>query len=316
MLLIGALLLLMGLGTAYVSRLPVTTAMVYLAVGVALGPLGWDAIRFDLHRHSLVFLRAAELTVVVSLFAVGLKLRLPLRDKRWIPALLLASLSMTITVALITAIGVSALHLPLGAAVLLGGVLAPTDPVLASEVQVAHAADRNELRVALSGEAGLNDGTAFPFVMLGLGWLGLHDLGGGAWRWWAVDVVWATIGGLGLGAGLGYCTGRLILFLRKQHREAGSLDEYLLLGLIGLSYGVALKLHAYGFLAVFAAGVAVRAVERHLGGASPKQEEKVLSGKLSGGELRENPQLAPAVMAGALLSFNEQIERILEVGMV
>ncbi|MEO7413055.1 MAG: cation:proton antiporter [Opitutaceae bacterium] len=316
MLLIGALLLLMGLGAAYVNRLPVTTAMVYLALGVALGPLGWNDIRFDLRNDSVVFLHAAELTVVVSLFAVGLKLRLPLRDKRWVPALLLASISMTITVGLVTLVGVWALHLPLGAAVLLGGILAPTDPVLASEVQVTHAADRNELRVALSGEAGLNDGTAFPFVLLGLGLLGLHALGAGGWRWWAIDVAWATFGGLGLGAGFGYCTGLLILYLRKRHRDGPSLDEYLLLGLIGLSYGVALQLHAYGFLAVFAAGVAVRAVERRRGGSSPREEESVLKGKSSGGELREKPQLAPAVMAGALLSFNEQIERILEVGMV
>ena len=312
-LLIGALLLLMGLGSAYVSRLPVTTAIIYLVVGVALGPLGWDAIHFDLQTDASAFLRAAEVTVVISLFAVGLKLRLPLRDKRWIPAVFMAFVSMTITVGLITLIGVQWLHLSLGAAVLLGGVLAPTDPVLASDVQVAHAGDRNELRLALSGEAGLNDGTAFPFVMLGLGLLGLHDLGASGWRWWAVDVAWATVGGLGVGAALGYCTGRLILYFRKQHREAVSLDEYLILGLIGMSYGLALKLHAYGFLAVFAAGVAVRAVERQLGSEAVKEEEKSLKGHPT---LRQKPELEPAAMAGAMLSFNEQIERILEVGMV
>ena len=71
----------------------------------------------------------------------------------------------------------------------------PTDPVLASDVQVAEPADRDRLRFALTGEAGLNDGTAFPFVLLGLGLLGLHDLGGSLWRWLAIDVLWASLAG-------------------------------------------------------------------------------------------------------------------------
>ena len=93
-----------------------------------------------------------------------------------------------------------ALGLPLGAAILLGGILAPTDPVLASDVQVAEPGDRDRLRFALTGEAGLNDGTAFPFVLLGLGLLGLHDIGSFGWRWLAVDVLWAVGAGVGIGA--------------------------------------------------------------------------------------------------------------------
>ncbi|HEY9247933.1 MAG TPA: cation:proton antiporter, partial [Rariglobus sp.] len=173
-LLISGLLLLMGLCTAYVNRLPFTGAMVYLVIGVALGPAGANALRLDPQEQVALFLHAAEATVVISLFTVGLKLRLPVRDKRWLPAIVLAFVSMTATVGLITLAGVAWLHLPLGAAVLLGGILAPTDPVLASDLQLKHAGDRTELRLALTGEAGFNDGTAFPFVMLGLGLLGLH----------------------------------------------------------------------------------------------------------------------------------------------
>ena len=99
---------------------------------------------------------------------------------------------MSITVALIAAIAVFGLGLSPGAGILLGAILAPTDPVLASEVQVHEASDRDRLRFSLTGEGGLNDGAAFPFVMLGLGLLGLHDLGAGGWRWLAVDVFWAT----------------------------------------------------------------------------------------------------------------------------
>src|SRR5918997_185835 len=115
---------------------------------------------------------------------------------------------MAVTVGLVAVVGVYGLGLPVGAAVLLGAVLAPTDPVLASDVQVADPFDRDRLRFALTGEAGLNDGTAFPFVMLGLGLLGLHDLGELGWRWIVVDVGWASLGGLAVGGLLGTAVGR------------------------------------------------------------------------------------------------------------
>ena len=111
-----------------------------------------------------------------------------LSDGRWLLPLRLALVSMLVTVALIAGAGVAWLGLPLGAAILLGGILAPTDPVLASDVQVAEPTDRDRLRFSLTGEAGLNDGTAFPFVLLGLGLLGLHELGDSLWRWLAIDV--------------------------------------------------------------------------------------------------------------------------------
>jgi NhaP-type Na+/H+ or K+/H+ antiporter len=306
----------MGLGAAYVRRLPLTGTMVYLAIGAILGPAGWAVLQTNPFEQAWVFHRAAEITVVVSLFTVGLKLRLPFLDRRWMPALVLAFGSMALTVALITLIGVFLLQLPLGAAVLLAAVLAPTDPVLASDVQVAHAGDRDKVRVALSGEAGFNDGTAFPFVMLGLGLMGMHELGDGGWRWWLVDLAWATAGGLGIGAALGYFMGYVILHLRQRERDVAALDEYLLLGLIGLSYGVAVKLHAYGFLAVFAAGVAVRALERRKSGLASSRAAMEIKPGTHDESLARHPELAPMHMAGTFLAFNEQIERILEVGMV
>jgi NhaP-type Na+/H+ or K+/H+ antiporter len=170
---------------------------------------------------------------------------------------------MTLTVGMITLVGAFLLHLPWGAAILLGAILAPTDPVLASDVQVATPGDRDRLRFSLTGEAGLNDGTAFPFVMLGLGLLGLHPLGACGWRWLAVDVGWAVLGGLAVGGVLGTLVGRLVLYLRRAHQEAVGRDDFLVLGLITLSYGSALLLHTYGFLAVFAAALALRRIEMH-----------------------------------------------------
>lgn len=89
---------------------------------------------------------------------------------------------------------------------------------------------RDRLRFSLTCEAGLNDGTAFPFVMLGLGLLGLHDVGEWGWRWFAVDVIWSVLGGLGIGAVLGTLVGQLVLYLRRERKEAFGLDEFLTLG--------------------------------------------------------------------------------------
>jgi NhaP-type Na+/H+ or K+/H+ antiporter len=258
----GAILLLMALLSTLIERLPLTSAVIYLGVGALLGPLCWNLLHFDPIESAKTLERAAEVAVLISLFTAGLKLRVSLDWRHWHMPIRLATVSMVLTVALITAVGTWLLKLPLGAAILLGAILAPTDPVLASDVQVQHSRDRDRLRFGLTGEAGLNDGTAFPFVMLGLGLLGLHDIGDGGWRWFTIDVLWATIGGLAIGALLGTLVGRFVLFLRREHKEAVGLDDFLALGLVALTYGCALEAKTYGFLAVFAAGLALRRVER------------------------------------------------------
>jgi NhaP-type Na+/H+ or K+/H+ antiporter len=314
--LLGALLIAVAALGSLVKRLPFTQTMIYLAAGVIIGPLGFGWLTFDAQSHMSLLERLAEIAVVVSLFTTGLKLRVPLRDGRWRVPLRLAFGSMTLTVGLVALAGVYGLGLPWGAAILLGAVLAPTDPVLASDVQLENPHDRDRLRFSLSGEAGLNDGTAFPFVMLGLGLLGLHDIGEWAWRWWAMDVVWAVSGGLGVGALCGTGVGQLVLYLRRTHREGLGGDQFIALGLIAFSYGASLLLHTYGFLAVFAAGLALRAVERHqTGDRSPEQVLEIASTEKRD-EIATAEETAPAHMAGAVLNFNEQMERILEVALV
>lgn len=315
-LLIGALLVMVALLSSVVRRLPLTETMIYLVVGAILGPLGAGLYSLDALASAHLLERLAEVAVIVSLFTAGLKLRVPLDNPQWLTPVRLAFLSMAITVGLVTFVGVHWLGLPLGAAVLLGAVLAPTDPVLASGVQLENVRDRDRLRFSLTGEAGLNDGTAFPFVMLGLGLLGLHELGAGGWRWWAVDLLWAIGGGLAIGATFGTIVARLVLWLRRERKEGVGRDEFLALGLIALSYGAALLAHAYGFLAVFAAGVALRAVERRHSGDDVPDEVLAMETAGRADEIATDPQKAPAHMAGAVLTFNEQIERIMEVALV
>ena len=158
----------------------------YLAVGFGLGPAGLGLVTPDPIAHAAFLERITEIAVIVSLFTAGLKLRVPLSDRQWLLPVRLAFVSMAVTVGLIALIGVTLLEMSPGAAILLGAILAPTDPVLASDVQVENPWDRDHLRFSLTGEAGLNDGTAFPFMMLGLGLLG-HTTSAptvGAGSWW------------------------------------------------------------------------------------------------------------------------------------
>ncbi len=316
-LIIGALLTTMALSGTSLKRLPLSTAMLYLAAGYGLGPAGWALMAPDPLHYSVILERVAEVAVLVSLFAVGLKLGLPLSDKGWRLPVRLVVVSMTITVALIAVIAMLGLGFSLGAAILLGAILAPTDPVLASDIQVVEASDRDRLRFSLTAEGGLNDGAAFPFVMLGLGLLGLHDMGTGGWRWLAVDVLWAIAGGLLIGGALGTLIGRLVVYLRSRHQESVGFDEFLALGLIALAYGLALLSHTYGFLAVFAAGLALQRVKEQPGRESnPAVREMGLQSREAHEALATDSAYASAYMMQAVRGFNEQLERIAEVAIV
>ena len=307
---IGVLLVVMTLSGSFIGRLPLSAAMLYLGAGMVIGPWGWDLIRLDAFKNVAMLERLTEVAVLISLFTAGMKLELPLKDRRWHIPVQLATVSMLVTVAAITAIGVWVLDLSLGASVLLGAILAPTDPVLASDVQVANPGDRDRLRFGLTGEGGLNDGTAFPLVVLGLGLLGLHDLGEYGWRWWTLDVLWAVAGGLGLGYALGTIVGQAVLYLRVRHREALGSDEFIALGLIALTYGLALASMTYGFLAVFAAGLALRRVDE----PAAQQSASLTSGIPA---ITDAPKTAePAQMMRAVQRFNSQLESFAEVGIV
>ena len=316
-LIIGALLITMALSGTALKRLPLSTAMLYLAAGFGLGPAGLDLMAPDPISYSVILERVTEVAVLISLFAVGLKLGLPLSHKSWRLPVRLAVISMTITIALIAAIAVLGLGMSPGSAILLGAILAPTDPVLASDIQVIEASDRDRLRFSLTGEGGLNDGAAFPFVMLGLGLLGHHDLGSWGWRWLAVDVAWAVAGGLLIGGALGTLIGRLVVYLRSHHQESVGLDEFLALGLIALTYGLALLSHTYGFLAVFAAGLALQRVKMRPA-AIPSQIalETGLLSKEAKEALATDSEHASAFMMQEVRGFNEQLERIAEVAIV
>jgi NhaP-type Na+/H+ or K+/H+ antiporter len=312
---VGVVFIFMALSATVLKRLPLTSSILYLGIGILLGPIGLGFIKLDPFKDAELLERITEVALLISLFTGGLKLRTPLLKRRWRLPVRLAVGSMIITISLITVTGVFFLGLPLGAAILLGAILAPTDPVLASDVQVENAYDSDKLKFSLTGEAGLNDGSATPFVLLGLGLLGLEELGSFGIKWFLEDVLWAVIVGIAIGALFGTLVGRLVMYIRRVHKHALGLDDFLGLGLIALSYGVATLLHTYGFLAVFAAGVALRRLERQSTGEKEIEELTAVTNQ-SKEEIATDPDKGPVYMVESVLGFNEQLERIAEVAVV
>ena len=317
-LLIGALLLVRGLTPTVLKRSPITAAIIYLAVGLLVGPSGLNLFHFNPLKESALMETLTEVAVLISLFSAGVKMPVPFTFARWRAPLLLATVSMTLTVALVAAFAYYALGLPLGAGVLLGAIVAPTDPVLATDVQVRHTGDRDQLRFTLTSEAGMNDGSAFPFVMLGLGLLGLHELGDARLHWIVVDVLWATVGAIGIGVVAGVALARLGWTLRRAPHQHELMDDFLGLGLIGVVYGLSVLVSAWGFLAVFFAAVALRQTELELAHAAlaalPGQaapSPPALPGTLPAAA----PEPLPTVSEGSLI-FKEHLERLSEVVMI
>ena len=268
-LLVGGLLLARGLLASLLKHLPVTPAIVYLLVGLLVGPTVLNVFHFNPLKESALLETLTEVVVLISLFSAGVKMPAPVSLARWRAPVMLATVSMAASVGLIAAFAYYLLDLPLGAGILLGAILAPTDPVLATDVQTRHPDDRDQLRFALTCEAGMNDGSAFPFVMLGLGLLGLHDLGEAGQRWVLVDVLWATVGGIAIGVAAGVALAHVGHKLRGHPSRHALMNDFLGLGLIGVVYGLSVMVDAWGFLAVFFAAVALRQTELKLISAAP-----------------------------------------------
>ncbi|HTD07171.1 cation:proton antiporter [Undibacterium sp.] len=327
-LLVGGLLLFMGLTSSRLKRLPVTSAIIYLAVGLLVGPTVLNLFHFNPLKESALLEVLTEAAVLISLFSAGVKMPVPVNITRWRTPVLLATLSMTASVALVAAFAYYVLGLPPGACILLGAIVAPTDPVLATDVQIRHPGDNDQLRFTLTCEAGMNDGSAFPFVMLGMGWLGLHDVGEAGMRWVLLDVMWATAAGILLGVVSGALLARLIWKIRGQQQSRDLMDDFLGLGLIGVVYGISVLIGAWGFLAVFFAAVALHQTELKLAGAIRHTQERPKPISANEAALPEPKSVAATgvpvpgdaaatetVSEGSLV-FKEHLERLSEVVLI
>ncbi len=244
-------------------------------------------------------------------------MRLPITSRLWFLSLRLAFLSMLITVGLISLAGIFLFGLPAGIAILMAGILASTDPVLASDVQVDNPYQLGALPFGLTSEAGLNNGSAFPFVLLGLMLLTKPADSADLWRWFGIDFCWGTFAGLALGFGVAALVGKYVLHLRTVHRSAVGLGFFLAPGLIALSYALGELAHGYGFLSVFACAVTLRWLEMKSAapGTTPELPLIVVSSDVRF-EAAVNPSTAPLFLVELLLHFTDQLEQIGELVIV
>ncbi len=243
-------------------RLPLSPAMVFVGVGF-LASLLPGTPSLDPAAEPVLVEHLTEVCVIVALMGVGLALDRPVSWRGWNSTWRLLGIGMPLFIAAGAVLAWGLLGAGVAVAVLLAAALAPTDPVLASDVQVGEPTDdpdsEDEVRFALSSEAGLNDGLAFPFVHAAI----LLAAGALGWGW----VGWELLGKVAIGVGVGWAIGQVLgrLAFRAPApalRFAQSAEAVLALSAVFVAYGVAELLGGYGFLAVFCAALAIRACER------------------------------------------------------
>jgi sodium/hydrogen antiporter len=227
----------------------------------AVGLTAFDVRWLDPVSDAGLLEHVTELAVVIALFSTGLKVERRLRWREWSTVTRLLVIGMPVFIALAALFGAGVMGLSAGAAIVLGAALAPTDPVLAGDIGVGppgEEGEEHEPHFGVSAEAGFNDGLAFPFVLLGIAVAAEDSIA----SWFAIDVVYAVLGGVALGAALGYGIAALIVRLRDRELLIGALDGWVGVAATLLIYGLAETAGTYGFVAVFAGGLAFRRYER------------------------------------------------------
>jgi NhaP-type Na+/H+ or K+/H+ antiporter len=246
------------------GREPAASALLILAGAAAFTLLPGMPQALDPRLSPKVWEHVSEMAIIVALFGTGLRIDNLTSYKRWQPTIRLLIVAMPLTILAVALLGFWLAGMTLAGAILLGAVLAPTDPVLASDVQVGPPTEGGEhpVRFALTTEAGLNDGLAFPFVYLGL--LVAAEgftLGGLAGEWFAIDVLYRIAVGTLSGAGIGWLLGKILFSFPHGNALANTGSGVLALAGVLLCYGATELIEGYGFIAAFVSGLALRRAE-------------------------------------------------------
>jgi len=252
-------------------RAPISTPMVFLGAGILIFTFAKDLPDPDPVKYSDVTIHLSEVCVIISLMGAGLALDRRVGLRRWATTWRLLGIAMPLCILGLTLMGMWVLGLGIASALMIAAALAPTDPVLASEVQVGEPSEseedleaEDEVRFGLTSEAGLNDGLAFPFIYLAI-LLSTVGTAPSAWlaEWVLLDVLWRMIIGCALGFGMGKLLGRV--FFRspiKSVRLANYSEGFVALAATFLTYGVTESIEGYGFIAVFVCAVTIRTDEQ------------------------------------------------------
>lgn len=239
------------------NRLQISYAVIYVVLGILIFRFVPGLPAADPILHNPQALHITEMVVIISLMGTGLKIDQPFRWRTWNIPLKLVTIAMLVCIGILTLLARYYLHFDWPSALLLGAALAPTDPVLASDVQVGPPLENSEntVRFALTGEAGLNDGMAFPFI-----WLAILLVNGefviGQW------LSWFLLFKIGAGVLVGFLCGRLLAYLLfdmpKKLNLLFTRDGFVAFAATLLVYGITELVHGYGFIAVFVTAITIR----------------------------------------------------------
>lgn len=255
---------------AYTQRRPISLPLVLMALGAVFFVLPLDLFDPDPRRHLQVTERLTEMGVIVALMGAGLKIDRPFGWRSWSTTWRLLAVTMPVTIGVTALVGLAA-GFGAATALLLGAALAPTDPVLASDVQVgeptldqeASPEAEEEVRFALTSEGGLNDALAFPFVYLAIR---TADAGAEPGTWLLTWFAWDLLGRIAIAVAVGWLVGKAVAVV--SFRPPGPLralaetpQGFVAVAATLLAYGATEVVHGYGFLAVFITALVLRGAE-------------------------------------------------------
>jgi sodium/hydrogen antiporter len=280
------------------GEVPYSAALVYLLLGAGLATLisAFDVDWIDPLAQPAAVQHVASAVIVLALFATGIRLDRELAWAEWGSVTRLLVGAMPIVVIGAAALSAVLLDVSLGIAIVLGSLLAPTDPVLAGEIGVGPPGEgrEREERFAVTGEAGLNDGLALVGVTLGLVLLDPAD--SDLARWFAGEVVYSLLAGVAVGVLVGRSAAWIAVRARDREHLAPSLDPFVGIGSAFVLFGAAETVAANGFIAVFVGALAFGRYERR---------HELNRGVFEGLERSERlGELAAIVLLGSMLSLD------------
>jgi NhaP-type Na+/H+ or K+/H+ antiporter len=267
------ILTIIGLATFAMAWMPKISEKTGISYSIFYILLGFAAYKFLPEflpdplpqQNRSLSLHLTELIVIISLMGTGIKIDRAFSFRKWAIPLKLIGITMLLCIGITTLLGYYFLGLGLASALLLGAALAPTDPVLASDVQVGppNEAARSETKFALTSEAGLNDGVSFPFVWLAVT-VGLTQVGRAPdfLHWFGYDLLYRLVAGLALGFLAGKAIGFLVFKVADKNKALHTRDGLLAVAATLLVYGVTEMIHGYGFIAVFLCAITLRHYEK------------------------------------------------------
>lgn len=261
----GLLIALVAWLPLLLSRVPLSLPIVCVGIGAALfstGAIGFTPLP---QSYPVIVEHLTEIVVIIALMGAGLKLDRIFSWRRWGITWRLLGPTMLLTIAAITLLGLFVLGLPLPLALLLGAALAPTDPVLAADVQVGppKSGEEDEVRFGLTSEAGLNDGLAFPFVNLAIV-LAAAAVSGEQWlgQWLALNVFWEICAAVAIGILGGRLFGWITFHVPAESTLARTGDGVVAIAATLIVYALCEIAQCYGFIGVFVAALTLRASHR------------------------------------------------------